>query len=89
MPAKQPKTTEPYVTPLRQWRETKNWTQAALAEKLGVRQATVHFWEKGKWPIARHRQLIQDLTGVSCFDLLPKSAPVAQYKMQEDMNLDD
>jgi transcriptional regulator with XRE-family HTH domain len=38
----------PLLLRVREYRDRKHWTQAQLAERAGVRQATVSLYESGK-----------------------------------------
>ncbi len=58
-PARQPKKT------IRQLRQARTWTQADLADRLGVHPWTVAAWERGQAaPRRQRRQRLADLFGV-------------------------
>jgi len=58
-PAHQPKTT------IRQLRQARTWTQADLADRLGVHPWTVAAWERGQVaPQPRHQTRLSLLFGV-------------------------
>jgi transcriptional regulator with XRE-family HTH domain len=63
-PAHQPKTT------IRQLRQARGWTQADVADQLGVTPWTVAAWERGQvapWP--RHQTRLADLFGVEVSEI--------------------
>ena len=55
-----------------------NWTQAQLAEALGVERATVTMWELGNsWPSVRVMPQIADLLVCSIDDMTGEAAAFA------------
>ena len=56
---------QPTMT-IRQLRQARGWTQADLAEQVGVRRKQVQLWEIGKhFPRPATRLALADLFGVS------------------------
>jgi putative transcriptional regulator len=57
-------------TKLREYRSRKNWTQADVAEKVGVRRETIVFLEQGKYnPSLRLAYDLAVLFGVAIEEL--------------------
>lgn len=57
-------------TKLREYRNRKNWTQADVADKVGVRRETIVFLEQGKYnPSLRLAYDLAVLFGVRIEDL--------------------
>jgi len=60
---------------------TPEWTQAKLAEELGVSQSTINRWTKGTEPEGHHRDALSDLFNArmgwtSANDMMPASGTV-------------
>ncbi len=55
---------------LRKWREANGLTQAQLGKRLGVKDAAITKWEKGRIPAERVLD-VSDLTGLPPHRLRP------------------
>lgn len=56
--------------PLRQWRADRNLSQSELGDLIGVDGMTVSRWERGgHLPRKKHRQKIQEVTGIAPSEL--------------------
>ena len=55
--------------PIVRYRRGMGWTQAELAERVGVNINTVRAWEKGAQPRPRHLQALAQAFGATGFEL--------------------
>ena len=58
-------------THLHDWRVAKGLTQQQLADKLGVGQTLVSYWEQ-RGVSVRHVRKVAELTGIPVEELLPR-----------------
>ena len=57
------------VHPIARYRRLKGWTQADLAEHLGVSLNTVQRWEKGRVPRPGHFAALASALGINTLQL--------------------
>lgn len=56
--------------PIARYRKARGWTQAALAQRVGVSTNTVQAWEKGAEPRPTLRPKLAEVLGVDSLQLL-------------------
>ncbi|MGC4130607.1 MAG: helix-turn-helix transcriptional regulator [Bergeyella sp.] len=70
---------------LRRYRTERNWSQAEVAERLGVSQPAYHLWETDQAkPTTENLLKISDVYGVDLFSLLESSSNVINNPVYND-----